>query len=287
MKKTTIVAAALAMAVAAAPISTHASRVGAPAPDFKGTDSKGKVHNLSDFKGKWVVLEWHNEGCPYVKKHYGGGNMQKLQQEWTAKGVVWLTVLSSASGQQGHMDPAGANAYFAAQKAAQTAVLHDPSGEIGRLYDAKTTPHMFVIGPDGSLVYNGAIDDKPSTDQADLHAASNYVSAALSEGMAGKPVAVDLGGASEFVLQVEETPDGISCDQADWAEAKVSLKDGQELWLADLPLREGERGPESTALPFSFTYDGKPSSELLRGWGLRLILLRRRGALSGPEGPHG
>lgn len=188
MKTTTIVAAALALAVAAAPVPTHASKVGAPAPVFKATDSKGKVHNLADFKGKWVVLEWHNEGCPYVRKHYGGSNMQKLQQEWTAKGVVWLTVISSATGQQGYMKPAQADAYFAQQKASPSAILLDPSGEIGRLYDAKTTPHMFVIGPDGMLVYNGAIDDKPTSDQADLAAASNFVSAALSEGMAGKAV---------------------------------------------------------------------------------------------------
>jgi peroxiredoxin len=188
MKKTTILAAALAIAVAAAPMTTHASKTGAPAPAFKGTDSKGKVHNLSDFKGKWVVLEWHNEGCPYVKKHYGGNNMQQLQQEWTSKGVVWLTMLSSAAGQQGHMEPAQADAYFAQKNAAPSAILLDPSGEIGRLYDAKTTPHMFVINPDGMLVYNGAIDDKPTSDQADLAAASNYVSAALAEGMAGKAV---------------------------------------------------------------------------------------------------
>jgi len=188
MKQTTIVAAALALAVAAAPVTTHASKVGAPAPAFTGTDSKGKVHNLADFKGKWVVLEWHNEGCPYVKKHYGGNNMQKLQQEWTAKGVVWLTVISSTTGQQGYMEPAQADAYFAKQKAAPSAILLDPSGEIGRLYDAKTTPHMFVIDPNGMLVYNGAIDDKPTSDQADLAAASNFVSAALSEGMAGNAV---------------------------------------------------------------------------------------------------
>ena len=188
MKTTTFAAAAMAVAIAAAPITIHASKVGAPAPNFKGTDSKGTVHNLSDFRGKWVVLEWHNEGCPYVKKHYGGQNMQKLQQEWTAKGVVWLTILSSASGQQGHMEPAQANAYFAKQNAVPSAILLDPSGEIGRLYDAKTTPHMFVINPDGVLVYNGAIDDKPTSEQADLATASNYVSAALTEGMAGQPV---------------------------------------------------------------------------------------------------
>lgn len=188
MKTTTFAAAAMAVAIAAAPVTTLASKVGAPAPNFKGTDSNGTVHNLSDFKGKWVVLEWHNEGCPYVKKHYGGQNMQKLQKEWTAKGVVWLTILSSSAGQQGHMEAARANAYFAQQQAAPSAILLDPSGEIGRLYDAKTTPHMFVISPDGMLVYNGAIDDKPTSEPADLASASNYVSAALTEGMAGQPV---------------------------------------------------------------------------------------------------
>ena len=116
--------------------------------------------------------------------------MQALQREWTSRGVVWLTVISSAAGQQGHMEPAQADAYFADQKASQTAVLLDPSGEIGRLYDAKTTPHMFVINPDGVLVYNGAIDDRPTTDLADLSGATNYVSAALTEGMAGKAVTV-------------------------------------------------------------------------------------------------
>ncbi len=186
--RTSLVASAIALAVAAAPITIQASRVGAPAPDFRGTDTKGTVHSLSDFQGKWVVLEWHNEGCPYVKKHYGGQNMQKLQQEWTSRGVVWLTVLSSAEGQQGHMAAAQADAYFAAQKAAQTAILLDASGEIGRLYDAKTTPHMFVVNPEGVLVYNGAIDDKPTSDLADLAGATNFVSAALADGMAGKPV---------------------------------------------------------------------------------------------------
>jgi peroxiredoxin len=190
MKQTKIVAAALAIATLVAPITIDASRVGAPAPEFNGTDTKGKVHSLSDFKGKWVVLEWHNEGCPYVKKHYGGNNMQQLQKEWTAKGVVWLTVISSAPGQQGYQEAAQADAYFAQQNASPSAVLLDPTGKIGRLYEAKTTPHMFVVNPEGMLVYNGAIDDKPTSDKADLATATNYVSAALSEGMAGKAVTV-------------------------------------------------------------------------------------------------
>jgi len=188
MKMKILVAAGLAIAAAAAPTTIDASRVGAQAPEFRGTDTKGTVHNLSDFKGKWVVLEWHNEGCPYVRKHYGGNNMQQLQKEWTAKGVVWLTVISSATGQQGHMEAAQADAYFAQQNAAPSAVLLDPTGEIGRLYEAKTTPHMFVVNPDGVLIYNGAIDDKPTSDKTDLAGATNYVSAALTEAMAGRAV---------------------------------------------------------------------------------------------------
>jgi hypothetical protein len=113
MRNTMIVAAALAFSATAAATTMRASKVGPPAPDFKGTDTKGTIHALSDFKGKWVVLEWHNEGCPYVRKHYGGHNMQKLQQEWTAKGVVWLTIISSAPGQQGYMTAADADEYFA------------------------------------------------------------------------------------------------------------------------------------------------------------------------------
>jgi hypothetical protein len=114
--------------------------------------------------------------------------MQQLQKEWTAKGVVWLTVISSATGQQGHMEAAQADAYFAQQNAAPSAVLLDPTGEIGRLYEAKTTPHMFVVNPDGVLIYNGAIDDKPTSDKTDLAGATNYVSAALTEAMAGRAV---------------------------------------------------------------------------------------------------
>jgi peroxiredoxin len=158
------------------------------APAFAGTDTNGKAVKLADLKGKFVVLEWHNQGCPYVQKHYGSGNMQQLQKEWTGKGVVWLTIISSAPGQQGYVTAEQATAYFKEKKAAQTAVLLDPGGEIGRQYDAKTTPHMFVIDTQGELIYNGAIDDKPTTDLADVPTAKNFVSAALTEAMAGKPV---------------------------------------------------------------------------------------------------
>jgi hypothetical protein len=125
-----------------------------------------------------------------VKKHYGGNNMQRLQKEWTSKGVVWLTIISSAPGTQGYVTAQQADAYVAEQKAVPTAVLLDPTGVIGHAYDAKTTPQMFVIDPGGQLVYNGAIDDKPTTDLADLATAKDYLSAALTEAMAGKPVTV-------------------------------------------------------------------------------------------------
>jgi peroxiredoxin len=189
MKRLTIGICALALVAIAGAAIVHAARVGEAAPAFTATDTHGKAYNLADYKGKWVVLEWHNQGCPYVKKHYESGNMQKLQQEWTSKGVVWLTVISSAPGTQGYVTGPQADAYVAEKQAHPTAVLLDPEGTLGHLYEAKTTPHMFVINPAGMLIYNGAIDDKPTTDRADVDTATNYVSAALKEGMAGQPVA--------------------------------------------------------------------------------------------------
>ena len=166
-----------------------AARVGDPAPGFTSTDSNGRTHNLSDYKGKLVVLEWHNRECPYTRKHYESSNMQKLQKEWTGKGVVWLTVISSAPGEQGYVTAADENAYLRKMNAAPTAVLLDPKGELGRLYGARTTPHMFVIDANGALVYNGAIDDRPTTDTADVAGATNYVSEALQQASNSKPVA--------------------------------------------------------------------------------------------------
>ena len=163
-------------------------KVGQPAPAFAAADNQGREHKLSDYKGRFVVLEWHNQGCPYVQKQYKSGNMQKLQREWTAKGVVWLTVISSAPGKQGYLTPEESRAYVKQTNAAPTDVLLDPTGAVGMLYSAKTTPHMFIIDPQGVLIYDGAIDDKPTTDLADVAAATNYVSAALTEAMAGKPV---------------------------------------------------------------------------------------------------
>jgi peroxiredoxin len=165
-----------------------AARVGEPAPDFTATDTNGKVHELSEYQGKFVVLEWTNRGCPYTQKHYNSGNMQRLQREWTSRGVVWLTVISSAPGKQGYVTASEENAYLKQANAAPTAVLLDPAGTLGHLYDAKTTPHIFIINPKGALIYNGAIDDRPTTDLSDVNGAKNYVSIALEEATSGKPV---------------------------------------------------------------------------------------------------
>jgi len=166
----------------------YAQRVGEPAPDFRATDSNGQIHKLSEYRGKFVVLEWHNNGCPYTRKHYESGNMQGLQREWTGRGVIWFTVISSAPGQQGYVTAQQENDYLKQMNASPTAALLDPQGDIGRLYAAKTTPHMFIINPSGVLIYDGAIDSKATTDQGDIASATNYVSQALSEAMAGKPV---------------------------------------------------------------------------------------------------
>jgi peroxiredoxin len=164
-------------------------KVGAAAPAFTGTDSNGKTESLDQFKGKYVVLEWHNQGCPYTAKHYTSGNMQSLQKEWTAKGVAWFTVISSAPGQQGYMTASAENAYVKKVGADPTAVLLDKDGKVGHAYDAKTTPQMVVIDPAGKVIYDGAIDDKPTPDVSDIKGARNYVSDALTASMAGRPVA--------------------------------------------------------------------------------------------------
>ena len=169
--------------------ATTAPQVGQPAPPFAIADTAGKTWNLADLKGKTVILEWTNDGCPYVRKHYGGGNMQALQREATAAGKVWLTVISSAPGNQGHVTAAAADQLTAERKAAPSAVLLDPTGTMGRAYGAKTTPHLFVIDPAGTLVYMGAIDDRPSSDPADIPGARNYVRAALADLDAGRPLA--------------------------------------------------------------------------------------------------
>lgn len=176
-------------ASAAAPTAPEFATVGELAPDFTLADANGKSHDLSDFRGKPVVLEWHNHDCPFVVKHYASGNMQKLQKEYAAKGVVWLTINSSAPGKQGHVSPEDALRLTADRNAAPAALLLDPSGEVGKRYRAKVTPHMFVIDGSGNLVYDGAIDDKRSTNQADVATAKNYVREALDAVLAGKEVA--------------------------------------------------------------------------------------------------
>jgi peroxiredoxin len=163
---------------------------GSPAPDFKGVDSNGVTHSLSDYRGKYVVLEWANRGCPYEQKHYLSGNMESLQKQWTSKGVVWLSIISSAPGQQGYVTPAEENDYLKTMKASPTAALLDPTGAIGHLYDARTTPHIFVIDPTGKLIYQGAIDNQPTPNPASLNGADNYLNDALNAAMAGKAVAV-------------------------------------------------------------------------------------------------
>ena len=183
----TAVAATTWLATSAAR-ATDAPKVGHPAPAFTATDMNGKPRSLSEFKGKYVVLEWHNQGCPFVKKHYESGNMQKLQKELTGKGAVWLSIISSAPGAQGYVTAEEEKKYLAEKQAAPTAVLFDPEGTIGHAYGAKTTPHMFVIDDQGVLIYAGAIDDNPSSDAADAATAKNYVRAAFDEASAGKPV---------------------------------------------------------------------------------------------------
>ena len=156
------------------------------APDFSLTDSYGKVHALSEYKGSYVVLEWVNFECPFVKKHYNSGHMQMLQKKYTDKGVVWLTICSSAKGKQGNFSNDEINKRSKDHNASFTAYLIDDSGKVGKLFGAKTTPHMFIINPEGILIYAGGIDDKASTDLADIKTANNYVDEALTAAMNGK-----------------------------------------------------------------------------------------------------
>ena len=176
-------AAALVVNVARAAVE-----IGKPAPDFTLTDIAGKTHNLADYKGKVVVLEWVNSGCPLVQKHYNSGNMQKTQKAAAADGAVWLQINSGHPGAQGDLSNEEAAAWLKKKDATVTASFRDQSGKVGRMYGAQTTPHMYVINKDGTLVYNGAIDSIPSADQADIAKATNYVLAALEAVKAGKPV---------------------------------------------------------------------------------------------------
>jgi peroxiredoxin len=162
--------------------------VGTAAPEFSLPDSNGKTHSLSQYKGKFIVLEWFNPECPFVKKHYGSGNMQKLQEEYTGKGIVWLTIDSNAPGSEGNITGDQAQKIMASWKTHQTALLLDPESNVARLYGAKNTPDMIVINPEGKIVYEGAIDSKATPNPNDIPSSTNYVKAALDESLAGKPV---------------------------------------------------------------------------------------------------
>jgi hypothetical protein len=173
-------------------VTAHAQGVatGDPAPAFELSDTYGNDRSLGDYQGKWVVLEWVNHGCPFVKKHYSSGNMQALQEKYGGQGIVWLSICSSAKGKQGYYPAGEWNSVTAQKGAVPEAVLLDPQGVVGRLYNAKTTPHMFVIDPQGTVVYQGAIDDTPSANPADIPTSKNYVSLALDDAIAGRSVAI-------------------------------------------------------------------------------------------------
>jgi len=165
-----------------------AAKVGTAAPVFTAAATTGKSVSLADHRGKIVVLEWTNHDCPYVRKHYESGNMQALQKEATGQGVTWLTIISSAPGEQGHVSASQADQLTATRNASPTAVLLDPTGAVGRMYGATNTPHMYVIDKAGTLVYAGAIDDRPTSRKSDVPGAQNYVRAALQAVAGGQPV---------------------------------------------------------------------------------------------------
>ena len=181
---------ASAVTLSTAPaVLASAPPVGAAAPDFSLTDASGKTHALSEYKGKYVVLEWTNPGCPFVRKHYDSGNMPKLQAEYTKKGVVWLSIDSSAQGEQGYLEGDDAKKAASGEYKAASELLLDHDGKVGHLYGATNTPDMFIISPEGKVVYEGAIDSVASADKDDIAKATNYVATGLDEALAGKPLA--------------------------------------------------------------------------------------------------
>ena len=189
----TALAATVAVTGVTPVLSTGAAaspQTGTSAPGFTATDSKGMQHSLAAYKGKTVILEWTNHECPYTVKHYATGNMQALQKSATDGGAIWLTVVSSRPGTQGHVNPLEADKLTDDRKANPTAVLLDPKGDLGRLYEARTTPHMYVIDPAGMLVYMGAIDDQPTDNHAGVKTARNYVREALDALAARRPIAL-------------------------------------------------------------------------------------------------
>ena len=192
LNRRTFSAAAIALPLASQiwlPAHAQTAAVGQTAPDFTAIDTAGKSHKLSDFKGKFVVLEWTNPGCPFVRKHYSG-NMQASQKEAVAKGAIWLAINSTEESSSDYLVPAKLAGWMGEKQAAPTATLMDASGKIGQLYGARTTPHMYIVSPQGQLVYAGAIDSVPSARVDDIKTATNYVRQGLSEGLAGKPLSV-------------------------------------------------------------------------------------------------
>jgi peroxiredoxin len=187
MTRASLAAIGLALALLSPPLAAK-PEIGRPAPAFSVTDTSGKVWTLADVAGRGVILEWTNHDCPYVRKHYGSGNMQALQKEARDAGYKWLSVISSAPGKQGHVTPAQADELMASRGASPTAVLLDEDGTMGRAYGAQTTPHLFVIDGSGTLVYMGGIDDRATTDPADVDGAKNYVRLAMAELAGGKSV---------------------------------------------------------------------------------------------------
>ena len=189
-KRALVALVGLAAALAAtAALAREDVRPGAPAPEFSAKDSSGRDVSLARFKGRTVVLEWTNQDCPYVRKHYATGNMQQLQQEAAAQGVIWLTIASSAPGAQGYVDGLAADKLTVDRKALPAAFVLDPDGKLGRLYGATVTPHMYVIDKAGMLVYKGGIDSIPSANTDDIARATQYVRVALDQVLAGKQVA--------------------------------------------------------------------------------------------------
>ena len=186
--KTKLLLTAITAFAAGALYAADVPPVGSAAPEFSAPDANGKTQSLSQYKGKYVVLEWFNPECPFVKKHYGSDNMQKLQSEYTGKGVVWLTIDSNAPGTEGNLTADQAQKVMNSWKTKQTALLLDPESKVAKLYGAKNTPNMVVISPEGKIVYEGAIDSKASPNPADIPSSTNYVKAALDESLAGKPV---------------------------------------------------------------------------------------------------
>ncbi len=191
MHHRSIIAAAtalLSLAWGANEAAAAKPEIGQPAPAFTGKTATGGDLDLTKYRGKTVVLEWTNHDCPYVRKHYGAENMQALQKQAADDGVVWLSVISSAPGRQGYLEGPDALSEAAGKGAAPAEIVLDPEGTIGKMYDARTTPHMYIVAPDGTLAYKGGIDDKPTANPADIPGATNYVTLALAEMAAGKPV---------------------------------------------------------------------------------------------------